>query len=141
MPLTDRTWQRHANPWSGWSRLLTTPLVYVPIWHRSWRQAIPVAAWFWLNPSLFPPPADDRAWITRVVLGERLWTRRPARDPSTLLNALVGIFFVPAAHAAWGRHFWRLVAFGGFSLLCKLWFMDRMVVLYERRPAGGDTRP
>ena len=37
--MKERTWERHSNPWSVWTRLLTNPLVYLPVWNRSWRQA------------------------------------------------------------------------------------------------------
>ncbi|KKW63524.1 hypothetical protein AAV95_16735, partial [Mycolicibacterium elephantis] len=53
---------RHANPWSAWSRWATTPLVLVPAWTRSWRHAAPIAVWFAVNPVIFAPPADERAW-------------------------------------------------------------------------------
>jgi hypothetical protein len=28
--LTEKTWKRHSNPWSVWTRTLTYPLVYLP---------------------------------------------------------------------------------------------------------------
>jgi hypothetical protein len=77
--MKEQTWKRHSNPWSVWTRVFTNPLVYVPVWNRSWRQAIPVAAWFLLNPRLFPPK-DDSSWATRSVLGEQIWTRKRRTD-------------------------------------------------------------
>lgn len=73
--MKEQTWERHSNPLSVWTRVFTNPLVCVPVWNRSWRQVIPVAAWFVLNPRLFPPPKDDSSWATRSVLGEQIWTR------------------------------------------------------------------
>jgi hypothetical protein len=35
-----------------------------------------VAAWLAVNPVVFPKPANDRAWATRAILGEELWTSR-----------------------------------------------------------------
>ena len=54
--MKEQTWKRHSNPWSVWTRVLTNPLVYVPVWNRSWRQVVSVGTWFLLNPRLFPPP-------------------------------------------------------------------------------------
>jgi hypothetical protein len=53
--MKEQTWERHSNPLSVWTRVFTNPLVYVPVWNRSWRQAIPVAAWFF-KPPLVPAP-------------------------------------------------------------------------------------
>jgi hypothetical protein len=29
--MKDKTWERHSNPWSVWTRVLTYPLVYLPV--------------------------------------------------------------------------------------------------------------
>ena len=35
--LDDEGWARHANPWSGWTRVITTlPLLIAAIWSRAW---------------------------------------------------------------------------------------------------------
>ncbi len=68
--LTDAMWRRHANPWSIWTRLLSTPLTYVPFWNRSWRQGLGVAVWFAINPFLFPEPKDKDGWGARAIRGE-----------------------------------------------------------------------
>lgn len=77
MPTVSRVrraiFARHANPWSAWSRWATTPLILVPVWRRSWRDAAWVALWFALNPVIFGAPADRSAWSTRAMLGEEQW--------------------------------------------------------------------
>jgi hypothetical protein len=47
-------------------------------WLGAWSLAAVVAAlaWIWLNPRAFGPAADDSAWISKGVLGERLWAHR-----------------------------------------------------------------
>ena len=96
---------QHANPISGWSRTFTgLPLIILAAWSRVWLGwwALLLAAvfmlWLWINPRLFSPPADDRAWMTRGVMGERLWTLRNELSlPETrtavphVLNAVAGI--------------------------------------------------
>lgn len=148
MTIMDKeTWERHSNPWSVWTRILTNPLAYVPVWNHSWRQAIPVALWFWLNPRLFPPPEDDSSWATRGVLGEQLWTasqrEKLSPDFPMALNAMSALFALPAVHAAYNRKLGRTLALGGFALTFKMWFVDRMVVLYEahvREHAGDEEQ-
>ena len=121
--MKEQTYERHSNPWSVWTRVLTNPLVYVPVWNRSWRQAIFVVSWFLLTPRLFPPPKDDSSWATRSVLGEQIWTRTIHSDLSMLINTLSALFFVLALYWAYARRLWKLISFGGFALVFKLWFI------------------
>ena len=64
-------WARHANPWSGWTRFATLPLLALACWSRAWIgwwAALPLAlllAWLWLNPRAFPPPRRWDAWMSR----------------------------------------------------------------------------
>ncbi len=58
--LNERMWQRHSHPWSGWLEVATYPLVYVPVWNRSWRQAFAVAAWLAVDNVGFPPRKTTR---------------------------------------------------------------------------------
>ena len=74
---------RHSNPWSAWTRWASAPLLLVPVWRRSWRDAALIGIWMALNPVLFREPAHERAWATRAVLGEDVWTWvDPAREAS-----------------------------------------------------------
>jgi hypothetical protein len=77
---------RHANPWSAWSRWATTPLILIPVWRRSWSDAAWVAAWFAVNPVIFPEPADRSAWSTRAMVGEEQWIVDRPRDTGLLVN-------------------------------------------------------
>jgi len=142
--LDDAGWARHANPRSGWTRVATAlPLLVVAVWSREWWgpwSLIPVAGalvWVWLNPRAFGPAADDSAWITKGVLGERLWSNRdrepvPERHrfvPHVLnLAQLIGVPFL-----VWGLvglQVWPTVV--GLLLITgiKLWYIDRMAILY-----------
>jgi uncharacterized protein (DUF2062 family) len=137
--MDERTWSRHANPASAWSRVLTNPLVYVPVWNRSWRQAVPVALWFTLNPRLFPPPDDDSAWATRSVLGEQRYTADGMlhADLPGALNAASAANFFVALYAAYRHRLPLLLGTGALALGLKLAFLGRMVTLYDRD--GKDT--
>ena len=129
--MKEQTWERHSNPLSVWTRVFTNPLVYVPVWNRSWRQAIPVAAWFLVNPRLFPPPRDDSSWATRSVLGEQIWTSKRRADLPMSISILSALFFLLALYSAYTRRLWSLITFGGLALMFKAWFLERMVVCYE----------
>lgn len=91
---------RHANPWSAWSRWATTPLVLLPLWRRSWRAAAAVAAWFALNPVVFPEPADRSAWSTRAMLGEEQWIIARPRDAALAVTLAAGAALAVAAIGA-----------------------------------------
>jgi hypothetical protein len=128
---TEKSWKRHSNPWSVWTRILTYPLAYVPVWNRSWKQGVAVGVWFTANPVIFPAPEDNSSWATRSVLGEQLWTSKRRRDFPMALNATSAVFFAGALLAAYRRRFWPMMFCGGLSYLLKLWFLDRMTFYYE----------
>lgn len=143
--LDDDGWARHANPWSGWSRVITTlPLLVAAIWSRAWIgywSLIPIGValwWIWFNPRAFGPARDDRAWISKSVLGERLWSNRqevavPERH-RTLPNILNVVSLTGLPFLAWGLatlEIWPILL--GMTLItgAKLWYIDRMAILYD----------
>jgi hypothetical protein len=48
-----------------------------------------------------------------------------------LITGLSGLFFLLALYAAYTRNVWKLMSFGGFAVVFKLWFLGRMVVYYD----------
>ncbi|MHC4941261.1 MAG: DUF6653 family protein [Planctomycetota bacterium] len=69
MAMDERTWLRHPNPWSAWTRFFTVvPLFSVAVWSRvwlGWYALIPVGAvcfWAWFNPRAFPLPQRTDNW-------------------------------------------------------------------------------
>ena len=130
--LTKKAWKRHSNPLSGWTRILSYPVVYVPFWNRSWKQGAAVAAWFAVNPFLFPEPESNKSWATRGVLGEELWTVERPRDLSTLLSAASASSFVVGLVCAYKRQFWPMTLCASAAYLLKLWYIDRMTFYYEQ---------
>lgn len=142
--MDERTWARHANPWSVWTRYTALPLLVLAVWSRAWLgwwAVLPVVLtvlWTWLNPRLFPVPASTDNWASRAVLGERVWMARgqvpvPPRHRRAphLLSALAAL---GAPFLAWGLYTLRLwpTLFGVLLVFSgKLWFLDRMVWLYE----------
>jgi hypothetical protein len=156
--MTDAVWERHANPWSGWSRVPVLPLLALAIWARvwiGWGCLLPVAAllvWTWINPRAFPPPAHTEAWMTRAVLGERVYLNdRSVPIPDHHRPVLRVLTWAPLAGLVpmvWGLVMldpWAAALGTALVVLLKLWFLDRMVWLWEEmrgHPAyAGRHRP
>jgi hypothetical protein len=146
MILSERTWLRHANPWSVWTRYAAFPFLVLAIWSHhwiGWWSLLPVATvvlFLYLNPRLFAPPRSTRNWASMAVLGERIWL---AEDRRSLPQQLRGVFYALAAAAAvnvlaliWGILSSDVVLSIVTTinvLVGKSWFNDRMVWLYSER--------
>jgi hypothetical protein len=114
--------QRHAHPFSAWSRLLSAPLLLVPPWTRRWWLYVPVGAWFAVNPVLTPPAHDTSSFATRAILGERSWTRDPTSEPKVLaLTAAATASLVGAMLAGYQRSRTGAVAGTGIFMGLTLW--------------------
>lgn len=142
--MDERTWERHANPWSVWSRVATFPLLMLALWSAhwiGWLCLIPialVALWLWLNPRIFPPPFSTQSWAARAVLGERVYLLRVLRpvpvehtNVITLLGigSAVGALLMAAGLIA--AEPFTYVAGGIAVIVFKLWLCDRMVWLFD----------
>ncbi|MCC9601886.1 hypothetical protein LOC67_15095 [Stieleria sp. JC731] len=154
MLMDDLTWQRHANPWSGWTRVATMPLLSIAIWSRVWIQwwaLVPitlVAIWIWVNPRLFPPPKSLDNWMSRGVLGEQIWL---GRVQAAIASHHLAVVRATTWIAGVGGIVWIVglitlnltaaVAGLSISMLGKLWFLDRMVWIYRDHEASLDDRP
>lgn len=144
MAMDEATWRRHANPWSVWTRMPLLAVIAAIVFWRDlfgwWTLALLAlaVAWAVINPRAFPEPRSTDTWASRAVMGERVWLNRKAIP-------------IPAHHARWARgltiasavgivplvwgivieDFW-LAAFGTlWTMGGKLWFIDRMVWLYD----------
>jgi hypothetical protein len=142
--MDDATWLRHANPWSGISRLTALPLLILALWSRlwlGWWAVIPVTLaflWAWLNPRIFAAPRSLDHWMSKGVMGERVWLNRDAvavpeyhRMVPNVLSAVAatGMIFV-----VWGVLVfdpWPTLFGTMMGYLGKLWFVDRMVWLWK----------
>jgi hypothetical protein len=150
--LTGDRWMRHANPLSVWTRFTILPLIALAVWSRTWLgwwSLVPVAmviVWNFVNPLLFPPPASTRNWASKAVLGERIWTDRdridlPAPHRSRVPDVASGYAAVGLVLLVYGLVVFDVIAVVAGILIVaggKLWFIDRMVLLFEdvktRRP-------
>lgn len=143
MKMSDRVWERHANPWSVWTRVAILPLLAAAIWSRMWlgwgclALVLPLIAWTWFNPRAFPRPRHTESWAARAVMGERVWLARNRvaipRHHAVWAALLSGLAALGLAPMIWGLamfEIWPALAGLGLILLGKLWFLDRMVWLF-----------
>jgi hypothetical protein len=142
--MSDETWARHANPWSVWTRLTTLPVLIAAIWSRiwigywAWGMVCLAILWIWINPRLFKKPDSTNNWASKGVLGERVWLNRK-RTPvpqhhrilPNLLNVLSGVGLLFVGWGQWYLEIWPTLLGTLLIYIGKLWFLDRMVWLYE----------
>ena len=143
--LKGDNWMRHSNPVSVWTRFAVLPLLALSIWSREWIGwwcLIPIElslVWMVVNPLFFKEPSSTKNWASRGVLGERVWTEgsRSSFPPEFLSRVptvttafqIVGIIIL-----VYGLVFLDPVATVTGVLvaqLAKLWFIDRMVLLFD----------
>jgi len=144
MSMTDEVWERHANPWSGWSRISIPPLFVVAVWSREWigwwsvALVVLVCIWTWWNPRAFRKSDTLDNWMSKGVFGERVWIARKDnpvpehhRRMPHILAVVSGLGLLPLALGLWVLDPWPVIT--GLILVMggKLWFLDRMVWLFE----------
>lgn len=136
--LEDRLWSRHSNPWSGWSRVPTGPVLVYAIYRRDWWLVLAALVWAAINPFLFSPPKTQYAWMTRAVLAERWWVRESEHGTfgvsyPNVCNAVSALAFIYTLVAAWyrrpaGTTLGTALAFG-----LKFWWIGVLVRRYDDR--------
>jgi hypothetical protein len=97
------------------------------------KQGVVVAAWFMLNPILFPPPRNDSAFATRAVLGEERWLEERPVSGALAINCIASAAALIAIDSA-RRHRRRqmtIATIGTMSAL--LWYWREMVRFYDTR--------
>jgi len=142
--MDESTWKRHSNPWSVVTRSTVTPILVLALWSRvvfGWYSIILVIfglIWMYVNPRIFSPPKSTNNWASKGVFGERVWVNRDKvhipekhRRVPNILSIVSGIGFIFVIFGTYTLDI--LIVLFGFSLnlLGKLWFVDRMVWLYE----------
>lgn len=142
--MTDQVWDRHANPWSGWTRFPILPAFVLVLFFRDdlgrWTGIFIsiLILWTWVNPRLFPRPTNTRNWMSQAVFGERIWLDQAnVPIPSHHAHAARVLSLAPLVGLiplAWGLVVQDAgaVIFGTtLAMLFKMWFLDRMVWLFR----------
>ena len=144
MAMDDAAWERHANPWSGWTRIPILPLLALSVWSRvwiGWWCLVPVlvlVVWTFWNPRAFARPTSTDNWMSKVTFGERVWLNadvHPIPDHharmASYLSVMAGLGLVPLMWGLWALNSWAVVLGLVITVVGKLWQMDRMVWIYQ----------
>ena len=143
--LKGDAWMRHANPASVWTRFAVLPLLALAIWARDWIGwwcLVPVVllmVWLVINPRFFDPPASTKHWASKSVFGERIWTESdhatlPVEFRSRVPAVAQAYQVIGLAAMVYGLIVLNVIAAVGGLIITeggKLWYLDRMVLLYE----------
>jgi hypothetical protein len=142
--LEGDAWQRHANPWSVYTRIPAPAALVAAIWTYDWIGwwcLVPtgvVCFWLAINPKVFAPPSSLDHWASRAVLGETFWANRKdvpvPRRHRVAPNVLVALNALGLPLIVWGLislDVW-ITLFGlAVHMAGKNWFLDRMALLYD----------
>jgi hypothetical protein len=142
--MSNEVWERHANPWSVWTRYPCLPLLCFAVWSRVWIDwlcLVPVVAvclWIWVNPRVFGRPHSTNSWASKAVLGERVLLTHPKSEipahHTVALRAIkyvMSVGFIMTVYGLIVLHLWLAIFGTVISILGKTWFLDRMVWLYQ----------
>ncbi len=142
--MDDETWKKHSNPWSVITRNTVTPILVIAFWSRIWLgiySIIPITLsliWMYVNPRIFSVPKSTNNWASKGVFGEKVWLNRDKipvpeyhkKEPN-ILSIISGIGFLFVILGTLILDMWLVLFGGAIQFTCKLWFVDRMVWLYE----------
>ena len=136
---------RHANPRSVWTRFSCLSVLVLAVWSRvwiGWYSLIPITialGWSFANPLLFGVPASTRNWASKAVFGERIWADRKTVSVPVQFRSRV-----PHLANVYSSIGMAMLVFGSIVLDVKLvvagvvvvhggklWYLDRMVLLFE----------
>ena len=73
--MSDETWEKHANPWSVWTRFTVLPALVVAVWSRvligpwAWGMTVLAVLWIWVNPRIFRKPVSTDNCASKAVIG------------------------------------------------------------------------
>jgi len=144
MAMDDAAWAKHANPLSVYSRMSILPLMSLAVMSRiwlGWYALAPIALvilWTWWNPRAFGPPKTTDSWAAHGTFGERVFLNRanisiPSHHSRWAmgLGTVSGVGAVPWIYGLWSLDYGMCLF--GLALMVggKLWFVDRMVWLYQ----------
>ncbi|MFB6152098.1 MAG: DUF6653 family protein [Haloarculaceae archaeon] len=130
--LAQFLWERHANPWSGWTRVFAFPVLVYAVYARRRRLFVAAAVAIAVNPVVLPQPDDAKAWTSDVVQAERHWAEHGKHG--TLLRAFdVANLAVTAGalYAAYRRKPRSTAVLTALSVSLKFAFVSALVRHYE----------
>lgn len=142
--LDGEKWLKHANPFSVWTRFIILPFFVLAIWSRTWigyYTLIPILlliVWTFINPLLFKKTKHTTSWASKAVLGEKILSNRDKvsipKHHLKAKNILTSIQLLGTVILIYGLFkltFWPTMLGLSLVYLGKMWFLDRMVWLFE----------
>ncbi|ELZ27626.1 hypothetical protein C475_06890 [Halosimplex carlsbadense 2-9-1] len=139
--LAEFLWERHANPWSGWTRVFAFPVLVYAVLTRRKRLLVAAVAAIAVNPVVLPQPDDAQAWTSDVIQAERYWVDHG--NQGTLLRSLDAATLpvtVGALYAAYRRKPRSAAVLTALSMALKFAFVNALVRHYEAATDdGADT--
>jgi hypothetical protein len=139
--MSDEAWLSRANPWSECTRLICFLFLEWAIWSwvvLGWRLPLPILCaviLMFLSHHVFPKPRSTNNWISKGVLGERVWSNRDQvplsqhhRRVPNLLSVIehVGVILLGVGFGS--SNAWVVVFGCTLAILSRLWCLDRMVL-------------
>ena len=133
--LSKRIWRKHANPWSGWTRVLGLYFIPIALWYHNWYLLGGLILFFVVNPMLFPESKSKNSWMSKSILGEEMWLKKGIfqKDFSTVLNIFNGSFFFIMIYSAYTNLLEITISSTILSSVFKLWYLDRMAFYYQKQ--------
>lgn len=150
--MTDERWQRHANPWSVWTRFAAIPAGMLAIWSRIWLGwwcLLPiglVVVWLVLNVLVFPPVTRPKRWTSKGIYGEQIWLQNRTAIPqhyAVMHRRLILLGLCGMVMVVWGLvqlHLWMSITGAVVLIIAQLWRIDRFSTLYEWYTDTTDVR-
>jgi len=128
-------WRPHSHPHTVWALPVAYLALLLALYRRDRVALTGTLLFVAAHPFVVSPPADDSAWGTRVVRGERQWLADGLlSSPLDLLVVLVGApLNLFTLRAAIRRQPLRLVVGAALSVAFTFVFFERMARLYDRR--------
>lgn len=133
---TETVWNRHANPKSGWSRLLSVPVIITAIYFHKWRLLGLTTLFIAINPVLFSKPTEELDdGMYKVVRAEQRWTDDGSRLLGLGYPQILNTLSVPAMlyglYAAYKQRPIQTVVFTIASQALNQWCMKEIIDHYD----------
>lgn len=132
--LTEETWSKHSNPWSGWTRVLAMPGLAIGLYLQNPWILLATIVWIIINPLVFPKPKSTDNWMSKGVLGEQIYYKsgkKLNKDLPSLLNVFNIPVFIAFLYFGWQQELVPMILAGLLAMTIKFWFIDRMVRVTE----------
>ncbi|WP_129112659.1 DUF6653 family protein [Halegenticoccus tardaugens] len=138
---TDDFWDRHSNPKSGWTRLLSYPVLVLALYARKPLLLRLTILYVAVNPVLFrPPEGESDDWMYRGVKAEEHWL---AEGRSVMgfgfpqvLNAAAIPVFCYGLYAAYKQKPVTTAVCTAGTMALKLLFVDELIRYREATEEG-----